>query len=86
MQIVVRYGNAFRFIETPTGYLGLAPNGAAIGDILCVLKGCDTPVVLRKVNEHYVHVGTCFVLGLMDGEAAELLKIGRAKVQRFEIQ
>jgi Heterokaryon incompatibility protein (HET) len=86
MQTVVRYNNTFRFIETPTGYLGLAPNGAAIGDILCVLKGCDTPVILRKVNEHYVHVGTCFALGLMDGEAAELLKAGRAKVQRFEIQ
>ena len=86
MQTVVRYKDAFRFIETSVGYLGLAPNGAAIGDVLCVLKGCDTPVVLRKVNEHYVHVGTCFVLGLMDGEAAELLKTGRAKVQRFEIQ
>jgi len=86
MQTVIRYKDAFRFIETPSGYLGLAPNGVAIGDIICVLKGCGIPVVLRKVNDHYVHVGTCFVLGLMEGEAAELLETGRAKVQRFEIQ
>jgi hypothetical protein len=63
MQTVIRYKDAFRFIETSSGYLGLAPNSAAVGDILCVIKGCDIPVALRKVNEHCVHVGTCFVLG-----------------------
>jgi hypothetical protein len=85
MRHVIRYEDAFRFIETSSGYLGLAPGGASIGDTICVLKGCETPVVLRKVDEHYVHVGTCFVLGLMEGESAEMLETGRTKIQRFEI-
>jgi hypothetical protein len=82
---IIRYADAFHFVETSSRYLGLAPGGAAIGDTICVLKGCDTPVVLRKVDEYYIHVGTCFVLGLMEGESAGILETGRTKIQRFEI-
>jgi hypothetical protein len=31
------------------GYLGLAPEAAQKGDLVCILKGCSAPVVLRKV-------------------------------------
>ena len=85
MRQLFLHHDAFRFVETARGYLGLAPDGTAVGDMICVLKACSTPVVLREVGGHYVHVGTCFVLGLMEGQAAELLQDGRTKIQQFEI-
>jgi hypothetical protein len=40
--------------------------------VLCVLKGCTVPVVLRKVASGvYSLVGESFVYGKMDGEAVE---------------
>jgi hypothetical protein len=86
LRAAIHYRHMFCFIETPGGYLGLAPHGAKIGDIVCVLKACNIPVILRKVNEHYVHIGTCYMLGLMEGETAGMLESGHRKVQRFQIQ
>jgi len=74
---------ALQFIETEYGYLGLASTKSEIGDLVCIVKGYSSPVVLRKVNGHYIHVGTCWVLGLKDRETAALKK---AKVERFEIR
>lgn len=42
------------------------------------------PVLLRKVDGFYHFVSTCFVLGLLDGEAAVMLKRGKA-LQDFNI-
>ena len=91
---IVQYRDTFRFVETAGGYLGLAPDGVKVGDRVCVLKGCDTPILLRKMGEGdnvqdeegYVHVGTCFVLGLMSGEARGMFERGQVKVQRFKIR
>jgi hypothetical protein len=74
-----------QFIETSERYLGLAPSGTEVDDIVCILKGSLCPVVLRKRDDHYVLVGTCHVLGLMDGEAAAMVAIGKVQEQRFEI-
>jgi hypothetical protein len=27
--------------------------------------------MLRKVGKYYIHIGLCFVVGIMDGEAME---------------
>jgi Heterokaryon incompatibility protein (HET) len=86
MQRVISYKDSFCYIETAGGYLGLAPEGSRVGDKICILKGCPTPVILRKGPTHYIHVGTCFVLGLMEGQAAEWLQVGRAKAQGFEVR
>jgi hypothetical protein len=33
---------------------------------VCVLRGSSVPVILRENGEdHYVNIGTCFVLGLI---------------------
>lgn len=33
---------------------------------MCVLRGSSVPVILREIREdHYVNIGTCFVLGLI---------------------
>jgi hypothetical protein len=66
-------------------WLGLFPPRTQKGDLVGVLKGCRCPVVLRKVDKHYVHVGPCFVPGLMEGEAASLVKSGLCAAERIEI-
>ena len=42
--------------------------------LVCVLFGRDLPVVLREIDNHFVHVGLAFVVGLMDGEAMANMK------------
>ncbi|KAI1077756.1 HET-domain-containing protein [Whalleya microplaca] len=52
------------------GYIGIAPKSAQVGDEICVLLGCELPVLLRPLGKgQYRLVGACFVLGLSYGEA-----------------
>lgn len=75
------------FIETTGGYLGIAPSRSMPGDRLCVLQGANFPVVLRKAKDaHFIVVGTASVLGLMNGESASLVTLGRYSPQRFELR
>jgi hypothetical protein len=39
------------------GNLGLIPESAAVGDMVCILFGCDVPVVLRADGDDYVFIG-----------------------------
>jgi hypothetical protein len=62
----------YRLFRTQSGYLGVGPPGMKEGDVMCVLRRCTTPVLLRHAVEPgtaFELVGSCFVLGLMDGEA-----------------
>jgi hypothetical protein len=62
------------FIHTDGGYIGLAPTGTQIGDIVCILLGSHYPLVLRPAADAngrrtWLVVGACYVHGVMDGEA-----------------
>ena len=48
-----------RPIRTVSGHLGLVPDFAQEGDMICVLYGCSTPVVLRKNEDQttYTFIG-----------------------------
>ncbi|KAF2265467.1 HET-domain-containing protein [Lojkania enalia] len=62
----------YRLFRTQSGYIGIGPPGMTEGDVVCVLRRCTTPVLLRHTSEsdmEFELVGSCFVLGLMDGEA-----------------
>jgi hypothetical protein len=72
--------------ETKDGYLGLGPRTMLKDDLICVLFGSNVPFVLRRVDDYFVLVGECFVLGLMDGEAIDRLERGPGNVQTFEIR
>ncbi|RSL57986.1 hypothetical protein CEP53_006278 [Fusarium sp. AF-6] len=75
---LIKLERTWRLIGTTSGYLGLAPRGTAVGDRLCVLKGSDVPVLLRRTDlDSYIVVGTTFVEGLMNGEAAEREQAGK---------
>jgi hypothetical protein len=61
-----------KLATTKKGYLCLVPNHARAGDVVVILVDCCAPVVLRqRGNEagYYEFIGTCYVHGIMDGEA-----------------
>jgi hypothetical protein len=75
----------YRLFQTPNGYLGVGPRYLLTGDLICAVQNCSFPVLLRKQGLHYVHVGPCFVLGLMNGEAEKLIEEGHTSIQEFVI-
>ncbi|KLU90400.1 hypothetical protein MAPG_10254 [Magnaporthiopsis poae ATCC 64411] len=79
--------DGFRLFSTSSGYIGWVPDTAQAGDKICVLVGCTTPVVMREEENgsYYTHVGPCFILGFMEGEAAEKVRSGELAIHRFEI-
>lgn len=59
---------------TEGGHLGAFPSSAKRGDVVCVLRGCHVPFVLRPVEEgegrgRFEVLGECYVHGIMNGEA-----------------
>jgi hypothetical protein len=81
-EIVARVQCLFRL---PSGHLGGGPLEMRAGDKVCVLARCESPVILRQSGANWIHVGTCFVLGLSDGEAYEMIDEGKLKVEEFLI-
>ena len=63
-----------RFCVTRDGYMCLIPARAAKGDEICVFLGGSVPFVIReRDNGNYSLVGECYVHGLMDGEALDMV-------------
>jgi len=74
-----------KLIISDGGYTGLGPNVARKSDMICVLYECSVPVIIRKVGDHYLFIGECYVQGLMDGQALELLKQGKVREVMFDL-
>jgi hypothetical protein len=74
-----------RFITTMKGYAGLSPLTSRPGDKICVILGCCTPIILRKVQGRYELVGECYLHGIMHGEAMVDLDAGKHKLEDFVI-
>jgi hypothetical protein len=60
-----------RLITTNDGHIGMAPCRVRKGDQICVLFGCNIPLILRqrKNADLYEVIGECYLHGFMDGEA-----------------
>lgn len=61
-------------IMTNTGFVGLAPAAAKLGDVVAVLLGAPVSHVLRPVESgreenQFALIGESYVYGVMDGEA-----------------
>ena len=52
-----------------SGCLGLVPAESLETDRIAVFNGVPAPFILRKHGSGYQVVGTCYIHGLMDGEA-----------------
>ncbi|KAK9773234.1 putative Heterokaryon incompatibility protein [Seiridium cardinale] len=60
---------SLRLMVSRNGRVGMVPEKANKGDLVCVLFGCSVPVLLRK-SEHgdgFTLVGECFLDGCMNG-------------------
>jgi hypothetical protein len=81
-----------RFMLTERGYLGWAPdnfldegeeNHTQIGDLIAIMFGCSTPLIIRPRGEAFVVVGEAYVEGFMNGESLCLIDSGECEVQSF---
>lgn len=78
--------------QTDRGYLGIGPLDLRPGDLVCAVDECPLPVLLRR-NKHvenealtFTHIGCCYVLGLSDGEPAEMVRAGKLEIETFKIR
>ncbi|KAM5351792.1 hypothetical protein ACJ41O_004515 [Fusarium nematophilum] len=79
-----RTGMGRRLMFTSKGYLGWAPDNAygslqdqiCVGDMVCIVYGCSTPLVVRRAGDEYHVLGKAYVEGIMDGEMVELIDRG----------
>lgn len=64
-----------RLFSTASGFFGLGPQTMKPGDILAILYGSLLPFVLRPSRDSrgatHELVGSCYVHGIMDGEAVQ---------------
>lgn len=74
------------FFLSDEGYMGTAPLDAGLGDIVCVLLGSDTPMVLRRHGDHFTLVGPCYVCGLMYGQAVKEAREGKREFEVFDLR
>jgi hypothetical protein len=72
-----------RFFSTKRGRIGLAPSTILVGDMVCVILGCQVPLIIQKVNGYQVLVGETYVYEIMDGEVIERLTKGVYKLREF---
>jgi len=63
---------------TTQGQIGSAPDSTRIGDEVWILAGASIPSVLRpNGNGRYRLLGQAYAHGIMHGEAARTLSLGR---------
>jgi hypothetical protein len=63
------------FVSTEGGRIGLVPDHARVGDLICVLHNVSTPLILRpRAYDEKIHelIGESYVHGLMSGEALDM--------------
>ena len=86
----VVWSRKFYATEDKDSILGLAPDSAQVGDLICILLGCSVPVALRRKGERgghteYQFVGECYAHCRMDGEVISKMNEGelQSRVQDF---
>ncbi|KAK5077656.1 hypothetical protein LTR70_009550 [Exophiala xenobiotica] len=65
-------GRAFAVSES--GLFLLVPGEAQVGDSIAFVQGSEVPFILRPWRAGYLFIGECYVHGLMDGLAWELME------------
>ena len=61
---------SWRFAATRNKYMGLVPNEGRVGDIICVIYGCEMPFILRTCGRNrYEFIGHCLIQGFSFDEA-----------------
>jgi hypothetical protein len=55
------------------------------GDFICIIFGCDVPLVLRLVEDYYELIGDCYIEQFMRGDAMKDFENGRMEVSTFNL-
>lgn len=80
------YMNARRFFISSGRRIGIVENDVVKGDMVCILRGCSRPVILRpRKAGGFIFVGGAYMDKYGDGRAEEELKDGKYELQNFEI-
>ena len=80
-------GNSCRnrnFFITKDCYVGLAPPGTMKSDLLCVIFGCELPLVIRQQGQQYSLVGPCYAYEMMHGEVMKDVQSGKYHPQTMD--
>ena len=59
-------------VKTSKRFLANVPHQAAAGDIIAIVNGCKTPLVLRRHPDGFKLIGECYVHGIMFGEVLDM--------------
>jgi hypothetical protein len=59
-----------RVFATKDGRMGIGSCAAEVGDRIVILRGCNTPMILRKVGKEWKLIGECYTHGIMYGEVS----------------
>jgi hypothetical protein len=78
--------NTWSFCELEDGHLAIVPALTQPGDQLCILDGCGVPVILRQVEDYFIHIGTSYVLGMMTNDDQPVVEARAKASRRFEIR
>ncbi|XEV04670.1 hypothetical protein FSHL1_009957 [Fusarium sambucinum] len=70
-----------RVFGTLGGRMGLGTCAAEFGDRIAILRGCNTPLILRKARHGWQLVGECYVHGVMYGE----ISLEKHKLEKITI-
>lgn len=85
-EFLARHMAGQQFLISSSGLLCLGPGCAGPGDLICILLGCSTPVLLRKRKDYYEYVGNVYVDGYMYGKAIEELNNRTRQLQTFDLR
>jgi hypothetical protein len=75
-----------RFFVSAEGRMGLCPCYWREGDVIAVLLGCATPVMMRPHEGWWELVGDVYLWDYMYGKGIEELEEGKFKLEDFEIR
>ncbi|KAI0436531.1 heterokaryon incompatibility protein-domain-containing protein [Xylaria telfairii] len=74
-----------RILFTDKAYIALGPSRTEIGDLICILFGGATPMILRPFGDTYRFIGECYVYDLMNGEAVRDWQQGNFCLENFNL-
>ena len=87
-QLFTKHIHDSNFFTTSDGYIGIGSIHMKVGDIICVLYGGRTLLILRPTRDErdmYYLMGESYIHGLMYGEAFKMLKAGEAQGRWFDL-
>ena len=75
-----------KFASSSKGYVGWVPNYLLSDQHqVATILGCTTPLLLRRCGSCFKVIGEAFLIGLMAGEAIEMVEDERAEIVEIEL-